>query len=262
MNASTATLAKQQAHLLQALLGPWHAQALAHDAAFSTEHQVRGLQAYRSNAHSMAERSLQAVYPVTAQLLGDRNFAALARAHWHAQPPVRGDLGQWGVQWPEFLAQHPQLQDEDFLPDVARVEWLLHLCASAADRSLDGPSFEQLALQDPDHLRVSLAPGCALLTSHWPVVSIIQAHQSHAPDLGQLRERMHPGQSETALVWRQGFKPMLRTADAQETAWLHALLQSLPLPDALQAAPGLDFNHWLTQAVQSGLVVGIHSTHS
>ncbi len=253
----SAALAAQQQTLLHALLGPWRPDALAADAAFSPAHQVRGLQAYRSNAHALAERALAGCYPVLAQLLGTDNFAALARDLWHTHPPQRGDMAQWGAQMPSFIAQHPQLQGEPFLGDVAGVEWLLHQAASAADARADLSSFNLLATQEPDTLRLQLAPGTAVFSSQWPVVSIIHAH--HASDMARARERMAMRTPEHALVWREGLKPQVREVQAAEAAWIQVLLQGANLPDALQAAGDFDFNLWLPQAVQCGLALTIFS---
>ena len=65
---------------------------------------------------------------------------------------------------------------------------------------------------------------------------------------------------EHALVWRQGFKPELREVQAPEAVWMQALLQGHGLPVALDAAGDFDFNTWLPQAIQSGLVLAVLST--
>jgi Putative DNA-binding domain len=257
----SASLAQQQQSLLQALFGPWQPEDLAANPSFSPAHQLRGLQAYRSNAHALAQRALAACYPVTAQLVGANNFAAMAREFWHAHPPQRGDMGQWGEDLAGFVAQHPQLVEEPYLADVARVEWLLHQAAFAADAQADLASFNLLATHDPAALRLQLAPGAKVFSSVWPVVSIIQAHQAGAaaPDLGPARARMQAAVGEHALVWRQGPKPMVREAGATEAAWLQALLQGHHLPAALEAAGDFNFNTWLPQAVQSGLALAVWS---
>ena len=90
------TLAVQQQALLDALLA-WPAEdAIQKIATCVIDSRARGLKAYQSNGHALAERALRAAYPVVTQLLGDESFADLARALWHAQPPVRGDIACWG----------------------------------------------------------------------------------------------------------------------------------------------------------------------
>jgi len=118
----------------------------------------RGLAAYRTNANALAERALQAAFPVVAELIGFESFALMARQFWHRHPPERGDLAWWGAALPDFLAHDPQLADVPYLADVARVEWALHRIASAADAPVQPASFELLNQQDPDTVTLQLPP--------------------------------------------------------------------------------------------------------
>jgi hypothetical protein len=62
---------------------------------------------------------------------------------------------------------------------------------------------------------------------------------------------------ETALVWRQGFKPQLRAAMAGECAWIVDLLAGCPLSGADHRHPNLDFDAWLPLAVSTSLLLGV-----
>lgn len=254
-------LAAQQQALLRALWQPRHedaARALAPWLRQPQPQAERGLRAYRSNGRELAARALAGAYPVLAQLLGEENFGPLARAHWLRHPPVRGDLAHWG----EALAAHLEtlaelVGEEPYLPDVARLEWALHRLASAADAALDRESFALLGQQDPARLRLCLAPGTALQASRWPVASIVLAHLAGAPSLAEAGERLRQGLAETALLWREGPRPRVRAAGADEALLLAAVKDGGSLADTLQAAPALDFAAWLAPAVQCGLVTGV-----
>ena len=229
-------------------------------ASYARQTSARGLNAYTSNAHSLAERSLASVYPVLAQLLGDESFAAFARAFWHAHPPQRGDLAHWGDALTGFIAASPQLADVPYLADVARVEWALHQTATAPDAEADLATLHHLMEQDPALLYLRLAPGFALVPSDWPVVSIVHAHgvaEGSTPDLSRVRERLHSGTTETALVWRQGFKPQVREALPGEPAFVAALHTGHTLDEAFSAIETFDFAVWLPQAVSTGLLLAV-----
>ncbi len=250
-------LAAQQQALLNALLA-WPADdAMNEIAAFAQPPWLRGIKAYQANGHALAERALQAAYPVLTQLLGEESLGALARAFWHAHPSVRGDVAQWGGGLADFVQASAQLADEPYLADVARVEWALHQAASAADASLDGASFALLTRHDAHALQLRLVPGCALVESSWPVVSIISAHQNASPSLDEAGRRLRAGLAECAVVWRQGLRPQVATCSPVEAAFLQAVLAGASLSSALDCAAGLAFNLWLLAAVQSGLVVGV-----
>lgn len=220
----------------------------------------RGLAAYRSNGHALAERSLHAAYPVIAELIGQENFAPLARELWHGHPPQRGDLAHWGDALPAFLQVNEQLASLPYLADVARVEWALHQAAGAPDAPTDAASFARLADEDPQHLTLALAPGTAVFTSRWPVASLITAHRDGQPGLVELGERLRGGLGESALVWRQGLRPCVTGCTAPVAQLLGALLRGLPLPGALNAIANdepFDLSIWLAEAVQQGLVIGV-----
>ena len=263
------SLAQQQQALLQAV---WTRPGPAPpplDALLAAPWQ-RGLAAYRSNASALAERALQAAYPVVSELMGAESFALMARHFWQRQPPESGDLACWGEALPGFLAGAPQLADVPYLADVAQVEWALHRNASAPDAvPFEPASFALLGQHEPDAVTLRLPPGALLKRSHWPVVSLINAHLHHAPSLDTVAARMHAGQGETALVWRQGLCPRLAACTDAEAALLEALLAGQSLLAALEAAEAqevqevpqakeapFDFSAWLNAAVTQGQVLG------
>ena len=287
-------LAQQQQALLDALFARPNDGAIVNIAAYANGTWARGLKAYQSHGHMLAQRTLQAAYPVLAQLLGEDSFAALARAFWHAHPPTGGDLAQWGGDLAGFVGASEQLAEEPYLADVARVEWALHLCAGCADRAPEPATFQLLIAHDPATLRLVLAPGCALLHSAWPVASIVTAHRHTNSDANAdvhvaaheaikapvdvdipahgrqpahalsrfdaVGEKLRAGVAESVVVWRAGYQPQVREALPGEADLLAALRNRCSLDEAVQSAvqmpDSLDFNAWLPMAVQTGLLLG------
>lgn len=257
---------KRLAALQQALL----ATLFESDPKFATENLAAyacsdwsdGLFAYQANSQALAQRALRAAYPVLAQLLGDDNFDALARRFWHTDPPRRGDLAQWGDTLAAFVAGLPQLQDEPYLPDVARLEWALHQAACAADVPFDPASFALLTQHDPAQVGLRLAPACAVLCSHWPVYSIVQAHRQPDGSLQTAAQRLQAGVAECTLLWRQGWQPQLRMLHSAEARWVQALLDGQSVLATLQhlnpaaGEAALDLTVWLPMAAQAGLLMG------
>ncbi|MCW5653368.1 DNA-binding domain-containing protein [Hydrogenophaga sp.] len=254
---SQGRLAQQQSLLLHALFSP---PSRSESTPWLRAPSERGLQAYRANAGVLAERALRAAYPVVASLLGERNFAPLAREHWREHPPVQGDLALWGAALPEGLRHHPQLVTLPYLADVARVEWAMHKAAGAADLTLDADSFGHLTRDDADTWGLRLAPGTALVSSPWPVVSLIQAHTSGSPSLDDVAQRIQQREAQCALVWRAGMRTTVAACTPAECAFLQALAEGKALSHALTLAVdgGEDFAlvEWLQQAVMRGLVLG------
>jgi Putative DNA-binding domain len=253
-------LAAQQQALLDALFAwpPGAASQHLLDHARGLGGQAeRGLKAYQSHGHMLAERALHAAYPVLAQMLGEASFADLARAFWHAHPPQGGDIAQWGGALAAFVCSSAQLQEEPYLPDVAQAEWALHRCALAQDREVDLSTLALLTTDAPHTLALSLAPGLFTLASSWPVVSLLTAHLQGIPSLTQVAAQLKSRTAQDLVVWRCGYQAKLRLALAGELPVLLALQEGQALEPALQAAAALDFSQWLPLAVQTGLVLGV-----
>ncbi len=267
LNAPSAapTLEAWQEILLGALWAPTHDAALGrlsgHADATGVDASAqlwRGLAAYRSHAAAQAIRTLGAAYPVLARLLGDENFEALARKLWSEQPPLRGDLALWGGALAQLIEQLPDLvAAEPYLADVARTEWALHEAATAADDAPDPQSFALLANVDPDDLSLVLAPGTVCLVSRWPVVTLIDAHVIDPPELDRAARCLAAGLGETALVWRQAYRPLLRVAQPGEATFVTALFAGQSLHQALAQAAAFDFQAWLAPAVHEGLLLRV-----
>jgi hypothetical protein len=251
-------LAQQQQGLLNALFASGVISAIDSVAVRADSMGARGLKAYQSNGHALAQRALTAAYPVVTQLLGDESFGELARALWHAQPPVCGDIARWGEGLSDFVRNNPQLTDEPYLADVAHVEWALHQCTTAKDVALCPESLALLGTQEPEALWLQLAPGVSVVRSAWPVASIVLAHQAESGvSLAEAGAQLRNGRAEDALVWRQGLRPRLRQALVGEADFVSQLCQGSAFGPALDAAPDLDIQRWLTDAVQSGLLLAM-----
>ena len=255
-------LANQQQVLLEALFARPADAALAQLANQTLDAGTRGFKVYQANGHVLAERSLASAYPVVAQLIGAEGFSDLARALWHAHPPVRGDVAQWGAALAEFLQNSAQLQDEPYLADVARVEWALHCCASAADGVPDLASLSLLTSEDPAKLYLDLAPGCVALRSAWPLANLMSAHLEGSPSLAEVGRQLRAGLAQDVVVWREGLHPRLRACLPAEADCLQAIQAGEPLARALDLAPGLNFEAWFPMVLQSALVLGVSTVRT
>lgn len=229
---------------------------------------ARGLQAYQANAGALAERALAAAYPTVQQLLGEASFARLARAHWHQAPPVRADMARWGGGLADMLGATEGLIDQEpYLPDVARLEWAAHQAESAAEEAVEPHGLERLADTDPARLWLLPRAGTALVASEHPLVSLWQAHRPER--VGQddrfdaVRAAWAEGRAETALVWRRGWRVEVAAVPAADAAFTAAVLQGLSLGQALDQAldgatadPAFDFSAFLRVALQRGWLIG------
>jgi hypothetical protein len=237
----------RQQQLVQALWNGGTPSGLRQDGKLA-----RGLLAYRANAAALAQRALAAVYPTVQQVVGADAFAVLSRLHWQSHPPTEGDMAQWGEALPQCLAEDAALRDEPYLPDLARLEWAVHV----ADRALDGPpaaaGLKLLAEHDPQQIFVQLAAGIAVVASHHPVVRVWHAHRSHDDDrFAVVRAAFLAGDADCALVWRQGWRVQVHRITPAELRFTQAVLAGQSLGLALtEAGDDFAFEPWLISAVQ------------
>jgi Putative DNA-binding domain len=267
---NTRALVQQQRDLLSAIFTTNNIAAQATNTpamainSILNRHSRRGLQTYQTNAAASAQRSLQATYPVIAQLIGDQAFEHLARDFWTQHIPTRGDLAQWGGALAGFIASIPALKTEPYLSDVARAEWAMHTAATTADQAADFATFALLTEHDPDALTLQLAPGTVLLRSNYPIASILTAHLYASPSFEDIGQKLRQNVPEIALVWRHGLRPMVAPCTVAEAVFISQLLSGHSLLAALEAATvhetaPFNFNTWLTAAVQSGLLLGVRT---
>jgi hypothetical protein len=259
--ADTEREAERQQQLLAAIRDGEPAPRLTGWLRDDAPRARRGLQAYRANVLIGAERALADSFPTLRELVGDEAFGALVRAYWHRRPPTCGDLAWYGADLPEFIATDPHLADEPYLADCARIDWALHRIEAAADAAMPVRGLETLAEVDPSHLWLRLQPGLVVLASRWPVVRIHAAHevQRHATDFpgkdryAEVRDAMADGESQIAMVWRDGWRGRVDAIDDATAAFTVRLQEGGSLADALSAA-GADFNFeaWLILLMSRG----------
>jgi hypothetical protein len=220
----------------------------------------RGLTAYRANAAALAERALGAAFPTIAALVGAESFTALARHFWHEQPPLRGDVGEWGDALPAFIADSEQLVDEPYLADSARLDWAVHAATRAADApGTWPPALDALASTEPSQLRLRLSAGAAVVASRWPIVTVWQAHHGDQ-SFDDVRAAFDAAREETALVWRDdGFALHVEALDAADARFTAASIGGCSLASALdQAGELFSFDRWLERALRSRWLIALH----
>lgn len=255
--AHAAELERQRA-LVGAILAP-RADVATLALNETGQRAERGLAAYRANAEALAERTLGAAFGSIRAMLGDDDFAHLAAEFWRARPPQRGDVGEWGADFADWLHAHHAMARWPYLADCARLDFALHLNERAADASFDADSLALLADTDPRRLRLVPMPGTSLVSSRWPIVTIHRAHLGGADaDFALAREAIERERAQHALVWRDDWRATLTELAEPEAAWTASLLAGANLASALdRAGPAFDFAAWLARAIQQRWLKGV-----
>jgi hypothetical protein len=223
--------------------------------SFAGESVPQRFSLYRGNLSATGRRTLGQAYPVVLALVGEQFFGGLVHAYGRKMPSDSADLNQFGARFADFLAAFPPVADLPYLPDMARLEWALHLAHYAADAQ--GLAPESLAALSPAQLeacRFTLHPACVLLASHWQVAALWQAHQEGGGQ-GMFPQDMQV--ASQALVCRPRWKAQVLVLDAAAHSALQVLQQGRTFGAALDVAFELDqafdlgahLRQWLAHAV-------------
>lgn len=209
---------------------------------------------YRGNLGAGWRRALASSHPVLRRLVGEEAFEALARAYGHAHPSQDPDLNRFGVALPAFLEGFAPAADHPYLPDVARLEWLVHEAYYAPDGA-GGDAAAALAGLDPagfEACRARLHPALRLHASPWATAALWLAHQDGGPDFPEHIER-----ASHALVLRRRWLVEVMEIGAAEHAALACLARGGDFGAALDAAFALDAGFDLAGRLQAWLALGV-----
>ena len=195
-----------------------------------------------------------------------RWWAATASPRWRASSGtairrVRGDLACWGDALPAFVRPQPAT-GRCALPGRRGARRVGAAprggCARCRRRSR---VVRPVDPGGPATFTLRLAPGTAVITSDWPVASLVTAHLHDDPALAVAAGRVQARAAEYALVWRQGLRPRIAACTPAEAALLQAVLRGRSLLASLNEALRRRYRFrsrsaWLPDAVTQGLVLG------
>lgn len=250
------TLSELQHSFAHGLFGAEHG-ITAHLVGACGQDGAAGLAIYRNNVLANYRNALHETYPVILQLIGADCFDQATDTYARATSSLSGDLYDFGQSFGDFLADHPPTRALAYLPDVARLEWLIE----AADRAPPTPPLDlaQLATLPPQcyaDLGFTLAPSARLFTSSYPVLRIWQVNQSghdgdQAVDLGC--------GSDWLLVIRRGAVVEIEPLHGAGFSLLSAFSAGRTLGAALECALALDAAFNLDAFLQRHLPAGTFS---
>lgn len=216
------------------------------------------LAVYRGNVYGNLAKALASAYPVTRRIVGDEFFDAMAREYARAHPSTSGDLNRYGGELAHFVAIFPHTADLPYLPDVARMEWLVHLAYYAADAApFDVAALARVTAEEYPALRMKLAPACALLESRCPLALIWTVHQDDYA--GEFGVDLESG-PDLILVHRPRWRAEVLSLAAGDFRFLHSLSQGETLGTALEAGarePGFDPSDALVRWLRLGVVASL-----
>ena len=199
----------------------------------------RRLHVYRNNLFASLGAALEAVYPVSARLLGQRFFRQLARAYIVKHPSTSGNLHAFGAHLPAFVRKQSSLAALPYLADVAALEWAHHEVYHEADEQvLDTAALANVAADAQGRIRLHLQLASRFVASPFPVLAIWQANQAASDDAVAPVSLERGG--VRVLVARSNLEVEFRLLGRAEDRFLRALAEGQPLAAAVAAALAAD----------------------
>ncbi|HSG64534.1 MAG TPA: DNA-binding domain-containing protein [Gammaproteobacteria bacterium] len=219
------------------------------------------IQVYQNNLRETTRKILAASYPIVQRLVGELCFRNLARLYSTRFPSRSGDLGEFGGEFPRFLADLYEQTSYEYLSSVAELEWA---CAQS-EVAADAEPLDARALMDIDEaaladLRFALHPSLRIVRSRHCAFTIWSAHEND--DFAGIDLR---APAENVLVYRHGTRLVVRPIDAAGVVFTRSLQAGASLVDAYQEAAeiiaGFDPAAALRDLYGAGLLIGLRRHH-
>lgn len=196
------------------------------------------LAVYRNNVQWSLANVLRDTFPAVCRLVDERFFAYAAHEFIRMHPPTRACLAEYGVRFADFLADFPPCRELAYLPDVARLEWLMHAAAHAADAEPLAPSaLAGVASHDTPRLVLRLHASFGFLASPWPIERIWRVNRPGA-ESDEIVDLASGGAH--LEVSRRGSDVVFRALHAAVFVFRHALADGASLDTATEAALAAD----------------------
>ncbi len=217
----------------------------------------RRLAAYRDSIFANLTGALAATYPVVERIVGAAFFGEAARRYAVSNPSFSGDLNDFGGNFATFLADYPHAAELPYLPDVARLEWLVQCVYYGADPP--PADLSALATTLPEQygeLRFECDPAHARLDSRWPLDRVWQVNAiDYAGDMTVDFSRP----CRLLILRRQGLVGIEALAPGEAT-FFDGLRHGVTLAEAAAQASGVeagfDLGAALRLLVTAGLLLG------
>ncbi len=222
---------------------------------------VTGLQAsqaerrfaiYRNNVAVSLIDALEDSFPVTAALVGEEFFRAMAGEYARTSKPASPVLSQYGTGFPDFIGSFTPAGNVPYLADVARIEVAWTSAYHAADAVPCSIAAVSSLGEHAAEARAVFLPSARLVASDYPVGSIWLSHQTGEAGAPQ------SWLGEAVLFWRPDMNVEIAILTDAKRAFLAALLEGESIGSAAAAAISIDAQFdpgsHLVELVQRGCI--------
>ncbi len=233
------------------------------DSSFISAQGLMGI--YQNSAIANITNSLILTYPVIEKLVGSAFFSAMCREFIYVTWPKTGNMDDYGVEFPNFIAEFEHAKHLIYLKDVARLEWAFHKSSLANDAIII--DWSALAkVRDILKLTFILTPSLSLVHSTFPVDKIWHLNQENASSDFDLKLTDEQVDDHFILLFRKQLKTVVLPITVGEFAFLEAFDNQETFEQAIEIASakqvGFSVDDSLKKFIELGVIIGFSESIS
>ena len=172
---------------------------------------------YRRNILSNLISALRITYNLIYKKIGEKKFTKIAKDFILSNPSSSGNLDDYHPEFSSFL-KSSDLQNNDFLSELAAFEWLLHLSYLAANGSgINVENLQKLPGEKLFGVKFKLHPSCFMIKANHDLISI------HAGNNKKIKKQIN------ILINRDSGEVRAEAISNQELSFLKAISEGKTL---------------------------------
>lgn len=213
---------------------------------------------YQNSAIANITHSLILTYPVIEKLVGEEFFGAMCREFIFLTWPKSGNMDDYGVEFPEFLAEFEHAKHLLYLKDVARLEWAFHQSSLADDASItDWSTLAQAS--DILQLTFLVTPSLSLISSTFPIDKIWHLNQENTSPDREVEFTDEQDNNTFIVLFRQQLKTVVLPITAGDFALLNAFDNGETFEKAIMVACAKQADFSIDDSLKKFIELGIIS---
>lgn len=202
---------------------------------------------------------MRQTFPVIRKMIGDAFFDQLTQEYMRRYPSQDDKMTEVGDRFPQFLLQlsidRKELDKLRFLPELARLEWLLQYAYFAeADDNFDLAQLADVPTNAFNQITFTLSHTLNLMFTDWPVFDIWCAYQDAKPQPIEVKDAGEGAQ--WLCIHREDGHPIIDVVPTHVALILGEMMRGHPLGELAKNCSDID--NYLPQMVHLGWLNGFY----
>ncbi len=191
---------------------------------------IERLSVYAAGYIARTHDGLLEAFQAVCNLVGADYFHDLVKDYVRQYPSKTYNLSLIGKNLPEFLETSPLKQTFPFLPDLARLEWLIVESFHAFDeKPVDQSEFSKVPVEEWEAAKFKFQPSVRLFESNWQIADIWKARRKLEGTKLNIQKTI-----QRVLIFRRDFQVQIETLEALQFSLYERLMKGETLGEACE----------------------------